>query len=131
MKKKGEILVGNVVFIMLNLMFILILVLFLLRQGNGAIVLEESYAKQIALVIDSATPAMLIKLDMEKGKKIADKNGIAFSEVVNVDGNVVRVQLSEKGGYTYSFFNDVDVGVYPDGEGEGMYVITVTKNDIY
>ena len=126
MKKRGEILISNVVFIILNLAFLLILVLFLLNQGNGAIVLEESYAKQIALLIDSATPAMLIKLDMEKARKLAQDNGVPFSEVVQIEGNVVRVRLSEKGGYTYSFFNDVEVNSYVNPVEEGMYVITVS-----
>lgn len=126
MGKRGEILISNVVFIILNLAFLLILVLFLLNQGNGAIVLEESYAKQIALLIDSATPAMLIKLDMEKARKLAQDNGIPFSEVVQIEGNVVRVRLSEKGGYTYSFFNDVEVNSYVNPTEEGMYVITVS-----
>jgi hypothetical protein len=34
--KNGELLVENVVFIILNLVFLTILILFLLRQGTGA-----------------------------------------------------------------------------------------------
>ena len=124
--KKGEILIGTVVFIILNLAFLLILVLFLLNQGNGAIVLEESYAKQIALLINSAKPAMIMQLDMEKAMNLAERNGVPFSEVVQINGNVVRVRLSEKGGYSYSFFNDVEANSYVNPTKEGMYVITVS-----
>ena len=64
--KKGAILMENVIFIILNILFITILILFLLRQGQGAVLLEQSYAKQIALLIDSAKPEMTIILDMTK-----------------------------------------------------------------
>lgn len=123
--KKGTILMENIIFLILNLLFLMILVLFLIRQGQGAIVLEQAYAKHIALVIDSAKPVMLIKLNMEKGKKLAEENGLDFDDVVRIDGNLVTVKLSEKGGYTYSFFNDVDVGPYSEGD---FYILTINEN---
>ena len=114
----------NIIFIILNLLFLTILILFLFKQGQGAVVLEQSYAKHIALVIDSAKPVMLIKINMDKGKELAEDNGVNFEEVVRINGNVVTVKLSEKGGYSYSFFNDVDVGEYPEGE---FYVFTINE----
>jgi hypothetical protein len=131
MKKRGTILVENIIFIILNLLFLTILILFLVKQGSGAIVLEESYSKQIAMVTDSARPVMLIKIDMEKGKNIAEENGIDFDEVVSINGNEVKVKLTESGGYTYSFFNDVDVSAYADrdekGNYNGMYVLVINE----
>lgn len=125
---RGEILIENVIFILLNAIFLFILILFLIKQGQGAIVLEQIYAKEIALLIDSAKPEMLIKFDMEKGLKIAEKNGMDFEDIVRIDGNLVRVKLSQDSGYTYSFFNDVRVGSYPDRAEEGLYVLTVVRN---
>jgi len=105
----------NVIFIILNILFLAILILFLLRQGQGAILLEQSHAKQIALLIDSAKPDMTIILDMNKAKDLAEKNGLAFEDIVIISNNIVTVKLSEDGGYSYSFFNNVDVGnPYPD-----------------
>jgi hypothetical protein len=132
MKKRGTILVENIIFIILNLIFLAVLVLFLVKQGSGAIVLEQTYSKQIVVLVDSAKPVMLMKIDMEKGKDLAKKNGIDFNDVVKIDGNIVTVRLSEKGGYTYSFFNDVDVGHYPEtddktGKYTGMYILTINK----
>ncbi len=124
--KSGELLIGNVVFILLNLLFLTVLVIFLLKQGNGAGTLEQIYAKQIALVIDSAKPVMIIKMDMEKGMKIAEKNGVDFSEAVRITGNTVFVKLTEKGGYSYSFFNDINAVAYQDVE-PGMYVLTINE----
>lgn len=124
---RGTILVENIIFIVLNLIFLTALVVFLISQGSGAIVLEQTYAKQIAMLVDSAQPVMLIKIDMEKAKKLAEKNGIDFKNIVTINGNVVRVKLSEKGGYSYAFFNDVDAVPYPETGDSGMYVITINE----
>jgi len=131
MKKKGTILVENIIFIILNLIFLTVLVVFLIQQGSGAIVLEQGYSKQIAMFADSAKPVMLLKIDMEKGKKIAEKNGINFNDVVKINENIIRVKLDEGSGYSYAFFNDVDVFAYADrdekGEYTGMYVLTINE----
>ncbi len=106
----------NLVFIILNLIFLTLLVLFLLRQGEGAVVLEQAYAKEIALLIDSAKPGTTMLLNIEKGKKLAEKNNVAVEEIIKIDNtiNSVTIKFSEKGGYSYSFFNDVDASAYPD-----------------
>jgi hypothetical protein len=130
MNRRGQILIENVVFIILNVLFLSILVLFLLKQGQGAVLLESSYAKEAALLIDGAKPGMIFILNMEKGMDIANENGIDFSKVVEVGKNYVSVKLTDKGGYKYTFFNDVDVSAYPDkvdNEYNGMYVFTVSK----
>ncbi len=123
--KKGTILIENVIFIVLNILFITILVLFLFRQGNGAVVLEQSYAKNIALLIDSAKPIMEIKLNMEDAINLAEKNGVNREDVVKINENIVTVKLSEKGGYQYSFFNNVDATAYPDIFPEKNYIIKI------
>jgi hypothetical protein len=115
MKKKGEILVENLVFIILNLAFVVIIVLFLLKQGSGASVLENTYSKQIALLLDTAKPGMLFKINLEELKKVADKKGVNFKDVVKIDKNVVKVKLTEKSGQSYSFFNNISVVSYSDG----------------
>lgn len=124
MKKRGTILAENIIFIILNLVFLTILIIFIARQGSGAIVLEQSYAKQIALLVDSAKPVMIIKLNMDKAQKLADKNEVDFKDVVKINENIVTVKLSDRGGYSYSFFNDVNVTAYPEGEN---YTITISE----
>jgi len=128
--KRGTILIENVVFIILNLAFLAILILFLLRQGNGAIVLEQSYAKNIALLIDSAKPITEMKLNMEDAMALAEKNGISREDIVEINGNIVTVKLSRDGGYSYSFFNDVDVTSYPDVYPEKNYIIKINAYKI-
>ena len=85
MKKRGEILAENLIFIILNLVFVVIIVLFLLKQGSGATILENTYSKQIALVLDSAKPNTLIKLNLEDLKEVSDKNKLDFKEVLKID----------------------------------------------
>jgi len=131
--KKGDILIENVLFIVLNVIFISILILFLFKQSSGAALLEQTYSKQIALMIDSAKPAMEIKLNMEKAQKIAEKNKIDFKEAVSITGNVVNVKLSQKTGYEYSFFNNVETKAFPEtnskNEYTGIYIFTINQKN--
>ena len=107
--KKANILVENIVFIVLNIIFLSILILFLISRMGSAAVLEEKYSKQIALIIDSAKPGMIIHLNMEDAIDKAKKENWDFNNIVMIHDNIVTVKLREKGGYPYSFFNDVDV----------------------
>lgn len=125
--KKGAILVENIIFIILNILFISILLLFLFKQGNGAIVLEQSYAKNIALLIDASVPVTELRLNMGKGFDLAEKNGLQREDIVKIDSekNLVRVRLSDKGGYEYSYFNNVEATAYPDIFPEKNYIIQI------
>lgn len=127
--KKGNILVENVIFIILNLMFLSMLILFLWNQGTGDSLVEETYSKEIALLIDSAKPVMEIKLNVDILKEKAEENGFDFSKAVVVKDNFVNVKLSSEGGHKYSFFKDVDVRAFPEenelNEYTGNYIFTI------
>ena len=124
---KGNILTENIIFIVLNLIFFAILIIFLFSKTGSGAVLEEKYAKQIALIIDSAEPEMIINLNMEDAIKIAQKENRNLNNVVSIQDNVVKVQLGEKEGYGYSFFSNIDVSVYPNTASEPVkeYVIFI------
>jgi hypothetical protein len=108
MKKRGNILTENIIFIVLNLVFFTILILFLFSRMGDAAVLEEKYAKQIALIIDSAKPGMEISLNMEDAvEKANDKEW--KGKIVSISDNIVTVKLTDGGGYSYSFFNNVEL----------------------
>jgi len=121
--RKGTILMENLIFIILNLVFLSILILFLFTKMGGSAVLEEKYAKQIALLIDSSEPNMKIHLNMKDAIKKAEKEEFPLNEIVVIEENIVRVKLREKGGYEYSFFNDVSVTEQFDGDEEYYFVI--------
>ena len=105
--KRGNILTENIIFIILNLVFLSILILFVFSKTGGGAVLEEKYAKQIALIIDSAEPVMAISLEMNDAVNSARDEGITENDAISINGNVVTVRLREGVGYSYSFFNDV------------------------
>ena len=46
---------------------------------------------------------------------------------------MIRVKLSEKGGYEYSFFKDVEVKAFPETDDEneytGVYVFTISEKE--
>jgi hypothetical protein len=128
--KKGELLIENIVFMILNLAFLSILVLFLMKQGGSGALYEEAYSKQIALLLDSAKPGMVMTLNFEKGMELAKDKGVLFNNTVIIDNdaNKVYVKLSDSGGKEYHFFNEVQAYAFPDkadGQYNGMYIITV------
>ena len=96
-------------------------------MGSTA-VLEERYAKQIAMIVDSAKPGMEIRINMEKAFEEADKNNWNRDGIVSIKDGLVNVKLNEKGkGYSYSFFNDVEVNGYYDSATKKDYLIRELK----
>jgi hypothetical protein len=120
MKKRGNILAENIIFIILNLAFIGIIVLFIFLKTGDAAVLEEVYAKQIALMIDAAKPEMkitlnieegIVKLAKEKNKKQEELLKEEIESIVKIKNNIVTVKIRQEEGRdsSYSFFNNLNV----------------------
>lgn len=126
--KKANILTENIIFIVLNLVFLSILILFLFSKMGGAAILEEKYSKQIASILDSAKPGMEITINMEDAVKKAEKEGWDVKKIIFIDNenNIVTVKLREKGEYSYSFFNEVYALPYHNTEQNNVYVIKVS-----
>jgi hypothetical protein len=124
--KKGD---ANLLWKVLSVLLVLVVLsgflLFLHSKINGAVVLEQSYSKNIALLIDASTPGMDMKLNMDKAFDLAEKNKIPRDDIVKIKNNTVTVRLSQKGGYSYSFFNDVDVSAYADIYPNKNYIIKI------
>ncbi|MEK6913512.1 MAG: hypothetical protein AABW47_02470 [Nanoarchaeota archaeon] len=123
--KRGNLIMSNVLSLLLNLIVLIAWIGFISSRGTEAIVLEQNYAKNIVLLIDSAKPITEMTLNMKDAFDLAKKNGVPFNETVRINGNNVIVKLSFGGGYKYSFFNDVDVTVYPDLLPNKNYIIKV------
>ncbi len=111
--KKGiTLLLENIIFIILNLIFIAILIFFLISKSGSAAVLEEKYAKEIALVLDSSKPGMIISMNMADAISTAEQNfgkNSVNDSIVTLSRNVVTVKLRGTGGYSYSFFNNITI----------------------
>tara|TARA_Y100000310_G_scaffold333757_1_gene411950 strand:+ start:1067 stop:1513 length:447 start_codon:yes stop_codon:yes gene_type:complete len=115
-KKSESLIYPTVIFIILNILFFSILLLFVFKSSSGALIYEQVYAKQIALMIDRAKPDMEISMDFSEGIKIAEKNklsGERLKKIVEItsEENKVTVSLSHKGGYNFKYFSDYDVGL--------------------
>ena len=118
--KKGEgqdILYPQVLFTLLNLIFFSLLLVFVSNSSEGALVYEESYAKQIALLIDKAEGSTTFFVDFEKGLEIAEKNKILQSEnLVRISNNEIVVKLSDSEGYRMKYFSDNEIVVSFEGK---------------
>lgn len=125
--KKGNLLPEQIVMIVLNLVFIGILILFITIRTGDAHAMEESYAKKIALILDSAKPGMVIHLNMEDAISKAEKNlgKDRIGSIVSITGNIVTVKLREQGGYSYSFFNNFTVNSYIDTTNNKEFVFLI------
>ncbi|HJZ18950.1 MAG TPA: hypothetical protein VJ208_02495 [Candidatus Nanoarchaeia archaeon] len=124
-QRRGNILTENIIFIILNLIFFTILILFIFSRASGEALIEEELAKQIALIVDSAKPEMIIRINVEKALEKSEIGG----NIVSIEGNNVIVKLREKGGYTYSFFNDVSASAFPDTSSGEIKNYIITVND--
>lgn len=128
--KNAELLTENLIFIILNIVFFSILATFIVIKTNDSSLMEEDYAKKIALILDSAEPGMNVSLNMQNAVDEAKKEKYT-GKIVEITGNLVTVKVSQKGGYSYSFFNDVSLSkeffYLDDDGGKGRYSFTVEK----
>lgn len=127
MKRRGNILVENVIFIVLTLIFFSILIYFIFSRTGGASLTEEELAKQVALIIDSSKPGTIVEINVEDALAKAKKENYQKT-IITITGNVVTVKLREKGGYSYSFFNNVDASVFPDTSSLEIKNYTIVVN---
>ena len=122
--RKGEILFPVVMFIVLNLIFFSMLLFFVYKASLGALVYEQAYSKEIALMLDGAKPGMQFKIDFTKGLEVAEKNKWTGA-FVQIKDNSVVVSLDKRGGYTMNYFTDYKVGVSYE---EKFLVLEVMEN---
>lgn len=108
MGKRANLSWSVVIFLILNVLVFSVVFFFVSSVGNGSLVYEQKYAKEIALMIDKAEPGMELSFNFEKGLEIARKNKISEEGLFTIDNskNLVTVRLSNKGGYSMNFFTD-------------------------
>ena len=107
--RKRGILYENIIFLVLNLIFFVVLFIFIVGSVGSRSLDEQRYAKQVALLIDRAKPDTTITLHVEDLDKY-DKNIKEMIQVKDKEKKVV-VYLGGGSGYSYQYFSDYDVGV--------------------
>lgn len=113
--KKGDseqVVWPEVIFIILTLIYSFVLIVFIRNSFSDASIMEEIYAKKIALIIDSSYQNSTISFDATKLYEVAIKSGrkdTPGSPLISIDdsNNLVRVSISNSsGGYKYHYFSD-------------------------
>jgi len=108
--KRGEDIFPNVIFIVVNILFFSMLIIFVFKSSTGAMVYEQAYAKQIALLIDYSEPKTDIKIDFSNAIAVAKENKKIQDLVkINEANKEVIVSLSGQGGYSMKYFSDYSV----------------------
>jgi len=114
---EGDIVMPEIIFIILNIIYFGLLIVFVVKSSTGAWIYEQAYAKQIALVLDQSKPGMTISMNFTKAIQIADKNKRKKENTFKIDSskNKVILTLSNSGGYSYNYFVDYDITYKFDG----------------
>ena len=109
-KAEGELL-SPIIFIIANIIFFGILILFVYNLSSGALVYEEAYAKEIGLLLDKAKPGTSIYVDFEKGYEFISENKIPLTHSVNISEQNVSVKLTKGTDkpYVFQYFSDNEV----------------------
>lgn len=109
-KQASDILMENVIFIIIVVLFFAIMFLFISRIGTNSEIYEQVYAKQIALLIDKAKDGTSIEMDISKLSDLAKKNRY-YGEIIKIDSSlgIVNVRLASGNGFDYKFFNKINV----------------------
>ena len=109
MNKRAEILHEHIIFLVLNVVFFSVMVLFIYLQASSVHLLEEETAKGIALLIDVAKPGTEeVSINLKDFFEKAEKNGVnrLNSIEINKEMNLVIVRGSKKSFFEYGYFND-------------------------
>ena len=104
--KKGSVfLLSTTMFIVLNILFFVLLMVFVFRASTGALIYEQTFAKQIALLADAAEPGMKIQVNVTKLSDLAKDNNYG-GDIVALNGveHSVDVRVDYDGGYRQVYF---------------------------
>ena len=131
-RKGEEVLTPIIIFVILNIAFFSILFGFVYIASTGALVYEQAYAKQIALLIDTAepSPSTVIRINFVEGFEIAKSGSLNQANLVKIDNanKQVIVNLGRtKGGYAVKYFSDYEISTYPLGI---SYYLVINKKEV-
>lgn len=111
--KKGEsYLEGNVVYIILFILFMITGMAFLYKYQNNVYFWEQYYSYTIAKSVNNAQPGDRVELIFDKAVELARKEGIVdYKNIVSVDNSKKEIGVSlQKGKKTvYPFLRDYNI----------------------
>ena len=107
-KKARADLAEEIIFIILNVVFIFMLIFFVLRMSNSTAITEEIYAKKIALTIDSMMPGTEVNISLSKVIESAKRNKYSGNIIEPGDftnNNLITIKAVDGGGYSFYYFS--------------------------
>jgi heme/copper-type cytochrome/quinol oxidase subunit 3 len=119
----GNVLLGQVIFIILDVVVFSMLIFFVFSQTSGQGVLQEEAAKKIALAVDSMEPGTILTFSLEKEFEMAEKKGIENFFSQNSDTNTITINLGSSNGYSYRYFSEFDELIFSLNEGDKTIII--------
>lgn len=129
MNKRGDNqITENIIFLVLNTVFLVLLIVFIARSTDAVSVYEQAYAKQIALMVDKASSNSTVSLFMDKGVNLAKKNNIHLKDVVIIKDNTIIVSLAKGGGYGYKYFTDENVTIQKNLEYGNTLILKISRS---
>lgn len=113
MDKKGDttIAMDTIMHLVIFILFFAIMFWFVLSYSNGAVFVEDFYAKEIVMMINNAVPGQNLAIDVTKLASVAVKNGKLVRDTIIVDNvnNKIITSTRLNTGTSFAFFNDVDI----------------------
>jgi hypothetical protein len=128
MNKRGDtVIYETVIFVVLNVAFFAVMLLFIWRAASDSVVYEQAYSKEVALMISNAKPGLTYFFDMRvpiamvKDNKwmkssLSDKEILNKLITIKSEDNLVIATFTTNGGHSFRYFTDYDVKVTPTGD---------------
>jgi hypothetical protein len=124
-KRSQEEITEELIFIILNVVFFCVMLFFIIRSAGAEAVVEETYAKKIALIVDSMKSGTEVRINLNYLFELAKKNKY-YGSIVNFNGfeaNKITVKVREKGGYDFAYFSELKSGQAEIPENSKILVI--------
>jgi hypothetical protein len=110
-KKAESQIYSLVVFIIINVVVFSLLFAFFYRVSYGAFSWEQTYAKEIALILDKGKSGTEVFIDFERGFELLEKENIPLTDSVRYKDGIVFVRLSNSEPYTVKVFSDKEARI--------------------
>jgi len=118
--KRGdsELLMREIGFLIFVVIIAAILIAFIYIQSKGDAMKEQNLVKQIALLIDSSEPGIMLTINIEKMSLVK----------IDSEKKEIFVKASERSlGKKYPYFNNNKIESVTRGE---MLIVFITKNEV-
>ncbi len=126
-KAEDNLLIEQIIFWVLNLIFFTALLVFVFNAGSGTAIIEENSAKKIGLVIDNLKLGTKVTLDMPKLFDKAEKNFYTGPIVEQKEDRII-VRAAEGEGHTFYYFPKLPL--YSITENPSAKTITISMGAV-